>query len=159
MPSYGETVSWDDLVENAGDSLVYKKFNSIPFTGITIPSFSNEGICKRHICVARTGFENGKEHGLRETYHSNGLVWCRHNYKEGILNGYSECFHEDGKKDDRGLYKDGYREGLLETYHYPDGWLQYTITYKRGEPHGLVKYFIEDGSVESTEKWVNAVQQ
>jgi hypothetical protein len=29
----GDTVDWDDLVENPSDGLYYKKFTDVPFTG------------------------------------------------------------------------------------------------------------------------------
>ena len=34
--SWGENVSWADLVENPGDGLVYKKFRGVPFTGVVM---------------------------------------------------------------------------------------------------------------------------
>ena len=34
--SWAEAVSWADLVENPGDGLVYKKFLTMPFTGVVI---------------------------------------------------------------------------------------------------------------------------
>ena len=34
--SWGENVSWADLVENPGDGLVYKKFLTMPFIGVVM---------------------------------------------------------------------------------------------------------------------------
>ena len=34
--SWGDSVSWADLVENPGDGLVYKKFRGVPFTGVVM---------------------------------------------------------------------------------------------------------------------------
>ena len=40
-PSWGQTVSMDELVMNPTDNLVYKKFTSVPFTGSTTPTSDN----------------------------------------------------------------------------------------------------------------------
>ena len=40
-PSWGETLTMDDLVENPSNGLIYKKFTSVPFTGSVNPSEEN----------------------------------------------------------------------------------------------------------------------
>ena len=70
-PSWSETVSMDDLVEE--DGIFYKKLKSVPFTGDT-----NKGL-------QRGSFKNGKKEGLWRFWYENGQLKVQGNYKNGML--------------------------------------------------------------------------
>ncbi len=67
----GETVKWDDLEER--DSLYYKKFTEVPFTGKTTGKIQRS-------------FKNGKTHGPWVGYNKDGTVseYFTGTYKNGV---------------------------------------------------------------------------
>ena len=115
-PSWGETVTIDDLVQRNG--LYYKKFTDVPFTGEV------------------SGKESGKikkgkiaKDGKWLKYYENGQLEKKGNFKDWKPEGFSEYYYENGQLK---RFKDEKKEGLWE-YFNEDGSLEKTETYKNGK--------------------------
>lgn len=143
VPSYSETVSWDQLVENPSDGLVYKKFSSTPFTGDTIPSSDDP---------FKRSYKDGLFHGVNEGYCLNGLLEFSKTYAEGKLNGLRKDYYcMNGQLFSSANYKDGLKHGSSKSY-YSDGSLKDDFTYKNGKVHSFALTY-EDRDCESPSRW------
>ena len=81
-PSWSETLTMDDLVER--NDLYYKKFTNVPFTG--------------EVSGRENGkFSNGKKNGEWLSYHKNGQLKDKENYKNGWKDGFWESYYDDGR--------------------------------------------------------------
>jgi flagellar basal body-associated protein FliL len=74
--SWGQTALWTNLVENPDDGLIYKKFSTIPFTGIT--SATAEDPLQR-------SYKKGFKHGEWVEFNANGLVKSKSSFSYGKL--------------------------------------------------------------------------
>ena len=74
--SWAEAVSWADLVENPGDGLVYKKFLTMPFTGVVIATADDP---------VQRSYKDGVKHGEWVEFDANGLVTTKSEYSEGRI--------------------------------------------------------------------------
>lgn len=149
VPSYSETVSWDQLVENPSDGLVYKKFSSTPFTGLVMPDLGKQDVFKTKKRI-KASFKDGLYHGRYEKFCENGLVFVLNNFKEGELHGNQKSFNcTTGHLWSDNNYKDGQNEGIWLTFHdSTNGALQSKYTMEKG----LFKYaenFYDNGQLES----------
>jgi len=131
--SWGETVSWADLVKNPGDGLVYKKFRDVPFTGVVMATADDP---------IQRSYKDGVKHGRWVKFDANGLVKTKSEFSEGQLQ--KKVGFENGKETSEERY------GYYET-----GQLYYKANYKDGEKHGLTLLFDEDGSLRSSYKFEN----
>ena len=128
----GETVKWDDLVER--ESLHYKKFTDVPFTGK----------------VTGTGqgkLENGERVGPWVNYHNNGQLYYKGTYKNGKRDGPWVRYHDNGQLYYKGTYKNDKRDGPWVRYH-DNGQLSSKRTYKNGKKDGLWVRYTKDGTVD-----------
>ena len=50
------------------------------------------------------------------SYHENGQIATKDNYKDGKLNGESIFYYENGQIQRKGNYKDGYPDGEMNIY-------------------------------------------
>jgi|GEM_PF-1035298 len=173
--SWGENVSWADLVENPGDGLVYKKFRDVPFTGVVMATaddpiqrsykdgvkhgrwveFDANGLVKTKSEFSegqlqkKVGFENGKETTEeRYEYYGSGKLYQKSNYREGESHGLQESYYANGQLYYKQNYKDGELHGLEEEY-YENGQVWIRVNYKDGEPHGLQENYRENGQLSS----------
>jgi len=89
-------VDWSDLVER--ESLYYKKFTKVPFTGKT--TGKRQGLMK-----------DGKKVGPWVFYHDNGQLQSKETFKDGKRDGPSENYHENGQLWSEGTFKDDKSEG------------------------------------------------
>ena len=171
--SWGETVSWADLVENPGDGLVYKKFRDVPFTGVVMATaddpiqrsykdgvkhgrwveFDANGLVKTKSEFSegqlqkKVGFENGKETTEeRFSYYGNGQLEYKYNFKDGQEHGLQESYNESGQLKRKGNYKNGKKHGLQKSY-YESGQLEYKLNYKDGELHWQSEHYYENGQL------------
>ena len=161
--SWCQTALWADLVENPGDGLVYKKFDTEPFTG-TLKATADDPI--------QRSYKDGSKHGEWVEFDANGLVKSKSlfedgqlrsksNYKDGEQHGLAEEYYESGQVSQRRNYKDGklYRDGKLFSglveWHYENGQLGSKENYKDGKLHGLWEFFKEDGSLIYSYKFEN----
>ena len=71
-PSWSETLTFDFLVENEAEGLVYKKFSTILFTGTVIPNsnFPMQG-----------SFKKGKREGYWEFFYESGALRAKLDYE------------------------------------------------------------------------------
>ena len=106
VPSYGETVYKDDLVER--NFLYYKKFTDSPFTGKVFDKVSGS-ISGLMIF--------GKYHGDWVYYHKNGQLRSKQRWNNGTRNGIWEWYHNNGQLSGKGAYKDGEPDGLWESFN------------------------------------------
>ena len=87
----------NELVER--DSLFYKKFTDVPFTGTTTGSI-------------QATFKNGKVlEGPWVECFTDGVVWKRGTYKDGQRDGPWVEYGDDGELREKGDYKNGKRDG------------------------------------------------
>ena len=83
------------------DGKTYKKNSDTPFTGIE-ESFHENGQIE-----ARTNYKNGLEHGLWEMFYENGQLMRRGNCNNGRLDGLCEDFDEEGNLTKTETYEKG----------------------------------------------------
>ena len=105
--------------------------------------------------------DGGKKDGLYETYHENGQLKSKGNFKDGKQDGLWEGFYDNGQLGGKGNYKDGelinrqvfsLQDKLLEDFTYTnsqktgveykyynndDADLWQKLNYKDGKQHGL----------------------
>ena len=74
--SWGQSVSWTDLVENPGDGLIYKKFLTMPFTGVVMATADDP---------VQRSYKDGVKHGEWVEFHAKGLVKTKSEYEHGEL--------------------------------------------------------------------------
>ena len=95
--------------------------------------------------------------GSSVSYHENGQLEMRGNYKDGKDDGLWESYYENGQLEMRGNYKDGEPDGLRE-FHYDNGQLESRGNVKDGrfgfgQEDGLWEYFDEEGNLTETQEW------
>ena len=129
IPSLGETM--DDVVQREG--LIYKKFTDIPFTGEV--EGNEQGSIK-----------NGKRDGPWISYHDNGQLENKINYKDGEIEGPWVLYYDNGQLASKGEYKDSRKEGTWVKY-WGNGQLWSKINYKDGEIEGPWVEYRRDGSI------------
>ena len=147
MTKKSETVREEEITIRK-DGLLYKNDSNYPYTGVV------EYFKKNTIVQIRTFYE-GLKYGeldlLEEnpgwvTFFENG--WQR--IQEDIEDSYA--FYND--EDSRFLTIRNEIEGLYESY-YEGGQLECREHYFNREPHGLFKYFDEEGNLTKSETWKN----
>ncbi|MDA7776917.1 toxin-antitoxin system YwqK family antitoxin [Rhodobacteraceae bacterium] len=170
--SWSETINIDDLVIR--DSLYFKKFTDVPFTGeakITEETnpfrairgdghFVNgkkDGFWRKYHSIngplrSRSNYSNGIRTGLYEQYYKNGQLWQKGNYKAEKKDGFWKYYSKSGVLDFEGVYQKGVENGLWKFYH-KNGQLSARIEKKNGWYDGLAEYFNEDGSLSKTETY------
>ena len=137
--SWGENVTWSDLVKDPSDNLTYQRFMAEPFTGVASasPEYPVLGL-----------FEDGLKAGTIE-FNEIGLKKNRTDYSY-LRNNQLRILYTC--KNFRRKCRD--KEGLVAGY-YENGQLFRKENYKDGEQHGLQEYFNEDGSLNSSFKYKN----
>lgn len=60
--------------------------------------------------------DEGRKHGLEETYYDNGKLKTRYTWERGQLVGLCESFYEDGKPKERAHYLGGEYDGTVESW-------------------------------------------
>ena len=165
-PSWGQTVSMDELVMNPTDNLVYKKFTSVPFTGFAKMTYTPYGFgpfdpqqsakwytllrlhdnsCYQYVgCVSKGSYKKGKKHGLWETFYKTGLLREIEHFKDGKKHGVWEEYYGTGLLSFRVHFIDGKKDGLSETYH-SNGMLRFIGNYKDGKSEGLWTNYYNNG--------------
>ena len=84
--------------------------------------------------------------GVGVTFHENGQLKARTNYKNDLLEGLYELFYENGQLGIRANYKNGLKEGLYELF-YENGQLKEKSNWKNGKCHGLFESFYKNGQL------------
>jgi hypothetical protein len=64
----------------------------------------------------RGTLQNGRWHGVRETFYLDGQLETRETYRNGELHGPFESYFRTGRPSDKGTYEDGELEGPYEAY-------------------------------------------
>ncbi len=147
MTKKPETVKREDLIKRK-DGLLYKNDSNYPYMGV-VEYFKDTTIVQiRTFCE---GLKYGEldllaENPEWETFFENG--WQR--IQEDIEDSY--VFYND--EDSRFLTIRNEIEGLYESY-YEGGQLECREHYFNREPHGLFKYFDEEGNLTKSEIWEN----
>ena len=158
----------DELVINPTDSLVYKKFTSVPFTGFAKMTYTpylfgpfdpqqkfneftydrlHENSCYQYVgCLSKGSYKKGKKDGLWETFHKTGWLREIEHFKDGKRNGLFEVHYENGKLAYRGNFKDGEQEDGLHEEYYENGQLNFRKILKNGKVVSY-EYYNEDGSL------------
>ncbi len=124
-----EEVLWYNLVET--DSLYYKKFTDVPFTGKVMGS-------------ERGRFKKGKREGPWVSYHDNGQLYWKRIYKNGEFEGRWVRYFPNGQLKEKGDYKNGRGEGFW-VYYDENGQLERKGNYKNGLREGPWEFYDEDG--------------
>jgi len=106
----------------------------------------------------RENYKDGELDGLVEEFYESGQLNQRENYKDGELDGPWEWFYENGQLMTRTTFINGKKEGLLESFH-SNGQLQMTENYKDNELDGLVEEFDENGELSIRENYKDGVLQ
>jgi antitoxin component YwqK of YwqJK toxin-antitoxin module len=125
----GETMK--DLVKT--DSLYYKKFTEVPFTGKTTGKIQGS-------------FRNGKKHGPWVTYWDNGRLNYKGTYKNGKKDGPWVEYHKNGQLKEKGTFKNGKPDGPW-VGNWNNGQIRTKGTHKDGKPDGPYVGYNKDGTV------------
>jgi len=103
--------------------------------------------------------------GISVTYHENGQLKIKGNYKDGKINGLWEYYHENGQLERKGnwkgekwvgqgKFKDGKEDEVYESF-YDDGQLRLKANVKEGKFNGLSEWYDGDGQLQSKECYKN----
>ena len=90
--------------------------------------------------------------GTSVSYHDNGQLEVKVNYKEGEPDGLTEVYYDNGQLMVKANYKEGEPHGLAEVY-YDDGQLRAKANYKHGERHGLKEIYYDNGELKEEAKY------
>ena len=110
--------------------LFYEINTTTPFTGRTV-SYHQNGQLR-----SKANYKNGKYDDLREIYFENGQLKSKENYKNGKYDGFWESYHENGELEFKGNYKDGKKDGLWELHFHVNFWDYHMKVYY----HSLPRY-------------------
>lgn len=132
-PSWGEGISFDDLVRREG--IYYKKFTDVPFTGEL-----TEGLDRGH-------YKNGKREGSWTGFHDNGQLRFKGDYKKDKREGSWVSYWDSGQISEKGDYKNGRQVGLWTSYLF-QGEFWKEGSYKSGKSHGPWVYYWSNGQLD-----------
>ena len=108
--------------------MTFEQGSKVPFTGVSIEYNGYNGQPKDKIF-----YKNGREVSTTEfSYHENGQLFIRVDYKDGERDGLTEWYYKNGQLREKGDFKDGKQEGLWE-YFDEEGNLTTTEEFKDGE--------------------------
>ena len=96
--------------------------------------------------IQKETYEDGKEHGIWETYSSDGLLVKRIGFEHGTLSGTYEEYHYNGKPEILGSFKDGEEEGVWKEFAM-DGKLLWKEEYKQGKMVGIWEKYHDNGNL------------
>ena len=131
------------LIYNGG--VPYEIGSNKPFTGISVEHFEHFGGLVTG--EERTVYKKGREVSKTVvTFHENGQLWDKVNYKDGKKTGVEVRYYENGQLRSRGNFKNGKELGLWEWF-YENGQLRSRGNYKDGEPVGLWERFYFNGQI------------
>ena len=109
------------------NGLSYEVNNEKPFTGATLSYHSNGQV------ESRIEYKNGLRDGLSETFNKNGQILESEHYKENILNGLYEHFYENGQLRVKVILNNKLPvDGQVETF-YKNGSVHQPSNYKNGK--------------------------
>lgn len=91
----------------------------------------------------------------RTTYHSNGEVHTRANFKDYQLNGEFIKYADNGNLLVQEFWKGGILDGIKTTYRQLDGKKLAETSYVDGKKHGIEKKYDEDGYLAAEINWDN----
>ena len=156
LPSWGEEVSYDDLVYR--NDLYYKKFTNIPFSGkvteIRKTSIWDDQETELNLVrglITNIGkMKNGLKTGTWLSYYESGQLHSKYNYRRGRVYGTSEVYFRNGKISEKNRYnKMGQMHGRQDSYH-KNGQLILVMTFKDNKQDGVLKGYYDDGSISTT---------
>jgi len=100
------------------------------------------------------GFKNGERHGLWSTYFKNGRLAIVSNWDSGVdLNQTTKfSYHENGQLKSRAEFKGDDFNGLREDFH-ENGQLKQTGSYQDGKQIGIWKLFDEEGNLAKSDEF------
>lgn len=93
-----------------------------------------------------THYNDGKPHGLHESWSYDGRLNSRCTFKEGKLDGVFEVWDDYGSLLSCEHYKAGKKHGLVETW-YHTGKSRFISFYNEGERDGLALFFDSSGDI------------
>ena len=156
LPSWGEEVSYDDLVYR--NDLYYKKFTNIPFSG-KVTEIRKTSIWDDHetelnlvrSLITNIGkMKNGLRTGTWLSYYESGQLHQKSNYRRGIPYGPWIKYFQNGKISNIIRYnKMGQKHGRQEGY-FKNGQLALEQTFKDGKEDGVFNIYYDDGSFSTT---------
>jgi antitoxin component YwqK of YwqJK toxin-antitoxin module len=106
---------------------------------------------RQRVAAEKQRIADGKP-SVKEEFHYNGKLKSRANYQPktdgGKLDGLYESYHKNGQLDRKGNYKDGRPDGLFIGY-YENGQPAFKVNYKNGREDGIYKWYDENGQLTS----------
>ena len=134
-----------DIVERNG--VIYRINETNPVKGfVSVKYYHDDYRTSPKELIGEKYFMDGKQFGYHKSYHKNGQLELRENWKDGKREGLKEQYYNNGQLELRENWKNGKREGLEEHY-YNDGELAYKTNYKDGKREGLEEQYSNDGEL------------
>ncbi len=125
------------------DGITYDQKTNKPITGNT-ETFHENGQLKQ-----KGNYKNGKEISKTTfTYYDHGQLRYVENFKDGEPSGLQEIYYIDGQLEEKINFKNGVPHGDLVVF-YENGQLEQKIKYKNGNPEGKWRDYNEDGKERS----------
>ena len=139
-------VSYENLVYNEENELVYVIDEKEPFTGIGKDYYEDKSL--RLVAP----YLNGKLEGIVKEYYPSGKLKAEENYIDGQVNGKVITYYENGNIGYEQNYKDGKLEGLTKAY-YESGKLSLELNYINDLLDGPSKEYYENGQLSAQENY------
>ena len=150
LPSWGETVSMDEIVRK-GD-LFYKHSSNVPYTGLATDYsvFFEIGY-----------FKDGKREGVWTSYWFNDKgvpkLASKVSFKDNQIDGQLIDYLHNEEIDAVRSYKNGTPHGIWQNYYAGNNQVAYSGHYKEGKKYGTWIVYNEDGSLDNLEHYIDGV--
>ena len=106
------------------------------------------------VLSTKANYKNGKLHGERLIYHTNGQVEIEESYEDDVLVGLYKSYSINGTLVQEANYKKGVMQGMLKTY-YNDGHLKEEVTMVDNQENGPFKEYHPNGKIKWEGEFLN----
>jgi len=127
------SLSPEDIVVRQG--IAYRINSTEPFSGKIVSRYSLGDSNKLGQIKEQYQVKDGKAHGERLTYHTNGQLKRNATYEDGVKNGPFVSYHGNGQIEWKGDYEDGKKDDTWAFYH-ENGKLRAEGDFKNGKRGG-----------------------
>jgi antitoxin component YwqK of YwqJK toxin-antitoxin module len=130
------TIFENDAKLNPQNGVYY--FNNKPFSGYIKSNYNFDSL------KSTASYFQGKQHGITQTFFSNGKLETERNYKNGIGYGRHFGYWENGNMKFDFTYYDDKREGIQKQW-YESGSKYYELSFSGDRENGMQKAWRENG--------------
>lgn len=133
-----KVINKDSLVLNGNTGIWSYKEN--PYSGFAVRLFSNDSVKEK------TGFLNGKKHGVYNVWFENGMLKIESYYYQNTLEGSYKAWWNNGVLASESNYVNGKQQGIARKWFY-NGKISKQSNLLNGREDGLQQAWLENGKL------------